>query len=139
MNSSLPSINNVESLPIGCWKCMKMNLNFIEKSLWAMRLIFTLVATLISRMSHLGLGKPKNDYWKASLFATCNCFVRFLGRMDHWALFFWKSSWRGCFGEWPDCAIEPWLMNEIKIKWFFTIKTRIFLMNQNETSNWRTL
>ena len=40
-------------------------------------------------MSHLGLGKPKNDYWKASLSAKCNCLVRFLYRnKDHWALFF---------------------------------------------------
>ena len=26
--------------------------------------------------------------------------MRFLGRTDHWALFFWKWSWSGCFGEW---------------------------------------
>ena len=37
---------------------------------------------------NLGLGKPKNDYRKASLSETCNCLVRFLGRRDHWAFFF---------------------------------------------------
>ena len=32
---------------------------------------------------------------KASLSATCNCLVRFLGRRDLWALFFFKWSWNG--------------------------------------------
>ena len=50
-------------------------------------------------MSHLRIAKPINDYRKASLSATCNCLVRFLGSRDHWALFFSKRSWSGCFGE----------------------------------------
>ena len=30
------------------------------------------------------------------------------------------------------------LLNEIKIKWFLT-KTRVLLINQNETSDWKTV
>ena len=40
----------------------------------------------------MGFGKPKNDYWKASLSATYNCLVRFLGKRDHWTLYFMKTK-----------------------------------------------
>ena len=69
-------------------------------------------------MSHLGSGKPKNDYWKASLSATCNYLVWFLGRRDHWALFFWKLSWSGCFGEWIALSNHD--------QWIFVARIRIY-------------
>ena len=34
------------------------------------------MTVLLTGSTRVGLGKPKNDYWKASLSATCNCLER---------------------------------------------------------------
>ena len=49
---------------------MKMNLNFTEKSSWAIRLIFTLEATLISKI--VAFGAQKTQKWLLKSLSICN-------------------------------------------------------------------
>ena len=75
----------------------------------------------------MGLGKPKNYYLEASLSATYNCLVRFLGSGIIGPNFL-KMNLERLF-QWMDCAIEQWLMHFCGQNWKIWMWT-MFISNK---------